>query len=49
MGHADVRTTMKYMHDRSRAGDARLVSVAFRPKKNRAPRQAAARKGTRAA
>jgi integrase len=33
MGHADVQTTMKYMHHRSRAGDARLLSAAFRPKK----------------
>jgi len=24
---------MKYMHHRSRAGDARLLSAAFRPKK----------------
>lgn len=29
MGHADVQTTMKYMHHRSRAGDARLLSAAF--------------------
>lgn len=36
MGHADVQTTMKYMHHRSRAGDARLLSAAFRPKKKRA-------------
>lgn len=35
MGHADVQTTMKYMHHRSRAGDARLLSAAFRPKKKR--------------
>lgn len=33
MGHADVQTTMKYMHHRSRAGDARLLSAAFRPTK----------------
>ena len=33
MGHADVQTTMKYMHQRSRAGDARLLSAAFRPTK----------------
>jgi integrase len=36
MGHADVQTTMKYMHHRSRAGDAQLLSAAFRPKKKRA-------------
>jgi integrase len=35
MGHADVQTTMKYMHHRSRAGDARLLSAAFKPKKRR--------------
>jgi hypothetical protein len=33
MGHADAQTTMKYVHHRSRAGDARLLSAAFRPKK----------------
>jgi integrase len=36
MGHADVQTTMKYMHHRSRAGDAQLLSAAFRPEKKRA-------------
>lgn len=35
MGHADVQTTMKYMHHRSRAGDARLLSAAFEPKPRR--------------
>ena len=35
MGHADVQTTMKYMHHRSRAGDARLLSAAFRPRGKR--------------
>jgi hypothetical protein len=35
MGHADVQTTMKYMHHRSRASDAKLLSAAFRPKKKR--------------
>jgi integrase len=33
MGHADVQTTMKYMHHRSRAGDARLLSAAFQTSK----------------
>lgn len=46
MGHADVQTTMKYMHHRSRAGDARLLSAAFRSTKRkprgRSTRQAAA-------
>lgn len=32
MGHADVQTTMKYMHHRSRADDAKLLSAAFRPR-----------------
>lgn len=45
MGHADVQTTMKYMHHRSRAGDARLLSEAFKPTKNRsATRKTAATK-----
>jgi len=35
MGYADVQTTMKYKHHRSRAGDARLLSAAFRLKPNR--------------
>ena len=26
MGHADVNTTMRYLDDKSRAGDARLLS-----------------------
>jgi integrase len=38
MGHAEVQTTMKYMHHRSRAGDARLLSAAFRPKMKRGSR-----------
>ena len=42
MGHADVQTTMKYMHHRSRAGDARLLSAAFRPKKRGGPQRSAA-------
>jgi integrase len=33
MGHADVQTTMKYLHHRSKAGDARLLSAAFEPTK----------------
>ena len=33
MGHADVQTTMKYVHHGSRAGDAPLLSAAFRPTK----------------
>jgi integrase len=35
MGHANVQTTMKYMHHRNRAGDAKLLSAVFRPKKKR--------------
>jgi hypothetical protein len=30
MGRADVNTTMRYLDDRSRADDARLLSHAFR-------------------
>lgn len=33
MGHADIQTTMRYLHHKSRADDARLLSAAFRPKK----------------
>jgi len=29
MGHADVQTTMKYLHDAPRAEDAELVARAF--------------------
>ena len=28
MGHADIKTTMRYLHHKSRAGDARLLSAA---------------------
>jgi len=44
MGHADVQTTMKYMHHRSRAGDARLLSAAFRPTQAKSARRRASRK-----
>ncbi len=44
MGHSDVQTTMKYMHHRSRAGDARLLSAAFEPKKPPAARRRSAQK-----
>jgi hypothetical protein len=30
MGRADVNTTMRYLDDKSRADDARLLSHAFR-------------------
>jgi hypothetical protein len=39
MGQADMQTTMKYMHHRSRAGEARLLSAAFRPKTKPATRR----------
>ena len=29
MGHADIQTTMKYLHYESRKGDAQLVARAF--------------------
>jgi integrase len=31
MGHADIKTTMRYLHHKSRADDARQLSSAFRP------------------
>ena len=40
MGHADIQTTMRYLHHKSRADDAKLLSAAFRPKK-RSPRERA--------
>jgi integrase len=33
MGHADIKTTMRYLHHKSRADDAQLLSAAFRPTK----------------
>lgn len=33
MGHADVKTTMRYLHHKSRADDARLLSAAFEPRR----------------
>lgn len=30
MGHADIQTTMKYLHYAPREGDAALVAEAFR-------------------
>ena len=30
MGHADIKTTMRYLHHKSRADDAKLLSGAFR-------------------
>jgi integrase len=32
MGHSDIKTTMRYLHHKSRADDAQLLSAAFRPK-----------------
>ncbi len=34
MGHADIKTTMRYLHHKSRADDAQLLSAAFHPKKH---------------
>jgi integrase len=34
MGHADIKSTMRYLHHKSRADDAKLLSAAFRPKKH---------------
>jgi integrase len=33
MGHANISTTMRYLHHKSRADDAQLLSAAFRPEK----------------
>ncbi len=30
MGHSDIQTTMRYVHDRDRGGEARLLAEAFR-------------------
>jgi site-specific recombinase XerD len=35
MGHADVNTTMRYLHHKSRADDARLLSAAFETESDR--------------
>jgi len=35
MGHADIQTTMRYLHHKSRADDAQLLSAAFRPEKRK--------------
>jgi integrase len=37
MGHVDIDTTSNYLHHRSRTGDARLLSAAFRPRRKPAP------------
>ncbi|MHB1808428.1 MAG: tyrosine-type recombinase/integrase, partial [Solirubrobacteraceae bacterium] len=46
MGHADVKTTMRYLHHKSRADDARLLSAAFerKPRKPAVRRQPASAK-----
>ena len=30
MGHADIKTTMRYLHHKSRADEAKVLSQAFR-------------------
>jgi integrase len=35
MGHADIQTTMRYLHHKSRADDAQLLSAAFRPRERK--------------
>ena len=35
MGHADIKTTMRYLHHKSRADDARLLSAAFEPRRRK--------------
>ncbi|HWG08506.1 MAG TPA: tyrosine-type recombinase/integrase [Solirubrobacteraceae bacterium] len=37
MGHADIQTTMRYLHYAPRAEDAQLVAEAFRPARARSP------------
>jgi integrase len=39
MGHADIKTTMRYLHHKSRADDAQLLSGAFRSKTENRPLQ----------
>ncbi len=41
MGHADVKTTMRYLHHKSRADDARLLSAAFDERDHDDEREAA--------
>jgi hypothetical protein len=31
MGHADVKTTMRYLHHKSQASEAALIADAFKP------------------
>jgi len=45
MGHAEVNTTMRYLHHRSRAGDGRLRSHAFRANGDTADGRARRREG----
>jgi hypothetical protein len=37
MGHADVKTTMRYLHHKSRTDDAQLLSKAFHPETSHQP------------
>ena len=46
MGHADVQTTMRYLHYAPRAEDARLVAEAFEAEETRAESLAVAYKST---
>jgi integrase len=41
MGHGDIKTTMRYLHHKSRADDAQLLSAAFRPDRLNRQRNAA--------
>lgn len=47
MGHADVKTTMRYLHHKSRADDARLLSAAFQSEQKKTPRRRKSRADTR--
>jgi hypothetical protein len=46
MGHAEVNTTMRYLHHKSRAGDGRLRSHALRANGDSADGRARQREGT---
>jgi integrase len=35
MGHANISTTTRYLHHKSRADDAKLLSATFKPTKHR--------------
>jgi len=40
MGHSDIKTTMRYLHHKSRAGEAELLAGAFQAEQVQAEVQA---------